>query len=434
MADNVPITAGSGTTIATDDVGGGVQVQRTKTTWGPDGTANDVDVASGKSFPVQLRAAGGTELDLGTQTTSAAILAKISADPATATLQASTNTKLDMLHTDLATTLAGYVDGLETLGSAEATLLGAVTETAPATDTASSGLNGRLQRVAQRLTTLITAVGTQVFGVGTAAAAQRMTLASDDPAVTVLGAKADAKSAATDTTSISAMSVWKQVSASVQLMVFGAGTAAAAQRTTLASDDPAVTALGATSGAKVITDANGSVQQYLRGLVSQWISSTLTLASRGYSAAVTLTRTADTNAYAANDALGAATGSTAALTFASMGPSGAEITLTGAALEIDAAAVITGETSYRLYLYSVTPPSALGDNTAWDLPSGDRASFLGYVDLGTPVDLGSTLYVQADINRQVKLSGTSLFGYLVTNGAYTPTSARVHVITLHAVA
>ena len=34
-------------------------------------------------------------------------------------------------------------------------LTGAVTETAPATDTASSGLNGRLQRIAQRLTTII---------------------------------------------------------------------------------------------------------------------------------------------------------------------------------------------------------------------------------------------------------------------------------------
>lgn len=33
--------------------------------------------------------------------------------------------------------------------------IGGLTETAPATDTASSGLNGRLQRIAQRLTTLI---------------------------------------------------------------------------------------------------------------------------------------------------------------------------------------------------------------------------------------------------------------------------------------
>lgn len=39
--------------------------------------------------------------------------------------------------------------------TAAATLTGAVTETAPASDTASSGLNGRLQRIAQNITTLI---------------------------------------------------------------------------------------------------------------------------------------------------------------------------------------------------------------------------------------------------------------------------------------
>lgn len=38
---------------------------------------------------------------------------------------------------------------------AERVLLGAVTETAPASDTASSGLNGRLQRIAQHLTSLL---------------------------------------------------------------------------------------------------------------------------------------------------------------------------------------------------------------------------------------------------------------------------------------
>lgn len=38
------------------------------------------------------------------------------------------------------------------------TKLGAVTETAPASDIASSGLNGRLQRIAQRLTTMLTGI------------------------------------------------------------------------------------------------------------------------------------------------------------------------------------------------------------------------------------------------------------------------------------
>lgn len=164
-------------------------------------------------------------------------------------------------------------------------------------------------------------------------------------------------------------------------------------------------------------------------------SNLVALTPQGYTASVSLTRTADTAAYAANDVVGAATGSTAALQFTSMGPSAGNIMITSAELVIDAAAVISGETSYRLYLYNVTPPSALGDNAAFDLPSGDRASFLGYVDLGTPVDLGSTLYVQTDvIQKHLKLASANLFAYLVTIGAYTPTSARVHKVTLHAVA
>lgn len=42
--------------------------------------------------------------------------------------------------------------------SLDPSLIGAVNETAPASDTASSGLNGRLQRIAQRLTSLLTGI------------------------------------------------------------------------------------------------------------------------------------------------------------------------------------------------------------------------------------------------------------------------------------
>jgi hypothetical protein len=64
MADNVTITAGTGTTIAADEcpAASGVLVQRVKTTWGPDGTANDTDVATGKPMPVQLRSSTGQAL------------------------------------------------------------------------------------------------------------------------------------------------------------------------------------------------------------------------------------------------------------------------------------------------------------------------------------------------------------------------------------
>lgn len=152
-----------------------------------------------------------------------------------------------------------------------------------------------------------------------------------------------------------------------------------------------------------------------------------------FSASASFTRPANTNTYAANDIVGA---TAAALEFTNMGrDAGSTVMITSASLEIDRNAVISGETSYTLHLYNVTPPSAAADEATWDLPSGDRASYLGYVSLGTPVDVGSTCYVQTDnINKQLKLAGTSLFGYLVTVGTYVAASATVHKITLHTVA
>lgn len=162
----------------------------------------------------------------------------------------------------------------------------------------------------------------------------------------------------------------------------------------------------------------------------------------GCSASVSFARTADTNAYTAGDVEGAATGSTAALEFDFTDLSGhaapaGEFLITTAKLEIDASAVPSGMTSYRLYLYGVTPPSAFGDNAAWTgVTSADRASFKGYVDLGTPVAVGTspaTLYVETSgINKQLTMpAGGKLYGYLVTNGGYTPASGTTRKITLH---
>lgn len=120
--------------------------------------------------------------------------------------------------------------------------------------------------------------------------------------------------------------------------------------------------------------------------------------------------------------------------FALVGPvAGGSINIISTELMVEHTAVISGETSYTLHLYSVTPPSALADNSVWDLPSGDRASYLGSLALGTPVDLGSTLYVQTlAIQKQVKVpAGGSLFAYLVTVGPFTATAAA-RKVTIHA--
>lgn len=145
-------------------------------------------------------------------------------------------------------------------------------------------------------------------------------------------------------------------------------------------------------------------------------------------AKIAVTRSNNTTAYTANQVVGGA------FEITNMGPSGGRIMLTSTQFEWDVSAVPSGASSFYLALYSVTPPSAYADNTTWDLPSGDRASFLGIVQLGTPVDLGSTLYIEQNIvNKQIKLAGTSLFAYCVTVGAYTPSAQAVQQFTLHSV-
>lgn len=88
MADNIAITAGAGTNVATDDIGG-VHHQRVKVTWGPDATANDTDVATGKPLPVQERVSDGTAYTFGAGAVAAGTqrVTHASDDPVTTAIQ-----------------------------------------------------------------------------------------------------------------------------------------------------------------------------------------------------------------------------------------------------------------------------------------------------------------------------------------------------------
>lgn len=245
MSDNIQLNPGAGgQIISTDDIGGGVSVQRVKIQFGIDGFATDVSILdalpitvvnfpvtqpvsilvlplptgaatsakqdtgntslssidgklpalSGGRVPVEAIIAGNVEIvnDVGNPipisasvlplptgaATEAGNLATIAAkDFATQTTLALVKAKTDNL--DLATTalrdalrgasnktLTDIDTDLGTLHTDLGVLLtqsdfdtktGSLTEAAPATDTASSGLNGRLQRIAQRITSLIAA-------------------------------------------------------------------------------------------------------------------------------------------------------------------------------------------------------------------------------------------------------------------------------------
>jgi len=160
---------------------------------------------------------------------------------------------------------------------------------------------------------------------------------------------------------------------------------------------------------------------------------------------VTKTRPSNTTAYAAGDVIGAADAVTPANAgsaiweFTDIGSAGSNLLLTEAKFLIHVSSIPAGMSSFRLHLYNAAPTAIL-DHAQWDLVAGDRASYLGYIDIEQIVDVGSTLYVQTDkslnatMPKQVKLADgvTSLFGLLVTNSAYTPTSGAVKRLSLSA--
>lgn len=146
--------------------------------------------------------------------------------------------------------------------------IGAPTETPPASDTASSGLNGRLQRVAQRITSLIALVPA-ALGQATKAGSLAVTVASDDDLQGKLGALTET-APATDTASSGLNGRLQRIAQRLTSLIalvptsLGTKTAANSLAVTLASDGQFVTSIGTSSSAVVANGAAGDVSGYLR--------------------------------------------------------------------------------------------------------------------------------------------------------------------------
>ena len=119
----------------------------------------------------------------------------------------------------------------------------------------------------------------------------------------------------------------------------------------------------------------------------------------------------------------------AAATFDLNAPASCVFEIMSASLLINNATIET--TAWTLHLYSVTPPSALADDAAFNIPSGDQASYLGFISLAQVVDYGDSLYIESnDIGKRVQLAASGdLFGYLVNGTTLTP-GAVAHTVKL----
>jgi hypothetical protein len=206
--------------------------------------------------------------DPATQTTLAAVLAKLSADPSTATLQTAANTKLDTLHTDLATTLAGllttlntYTDGLEALLNAVATqttlaaVLAKITAD-PSTATLQGSANTKLDQLHTDLTAA-TPAGTNMVGHIGGTDYETVAASQTDQVLGPTGATGDYLSHVTiipTTTSPGAVSIKDGAGSAVSIFTGGASS--------VSNLVPFTVGIGAKSAAgawKITTGANVSV-------------------------------------------------------------------------------------------------------------------------------------------------------------------------------
>jgi hypothetical protein len=151
-------------------------------------------------------------------------------------------------------------------------------------------------------------------------------------------------------------------------------------------------------------------------------SASLTIDGTAYGSVVSFTRPANVTAYTAGDVIGTGASADAIHTLSSIGSSGGYVVVQSIELVLGIAAVPSGMTSFRVHFYD-SSPTAAADNSVFDVASGDRARYLGYVDLPAPVDLGSTCFTQLDYpGKLLKLASasTSLFCELQTIGGFTP--------------
>lgn len=219
------------------------------------GTAATVatDVAQGSTTSGQT---GG--LVQGAVTTSAPTYVTAKTNP----LSLKTNGDLRVADTDgnaLLTTMSSDISTLKFQTDTLESATGIITETAPATDTASSGLNGRLQRVAQRLTSLIALLPASL-GAKAAASSLAVTRSTEDAAqVGALTETAPASDTASSGLNGRLQRVAQRLTSMIALLPASLGQKAMASSlaVTIASDDP-LTVLQSASSASLSSLASAA--------------------------------------------------------------------------------------------------------------------------------------------------------------------------------
>lgn len=150
-------------------------------------------------------------------------------------------------------------------------------------------------------------------------------------------------------------------------------------------------------------------------------------------ASASFTRPADTNAYAANDAVNNSTSAPAALTFSNVvgWPSGAGYVV-GGKLVTSGDTVASG--NFRLWLFTASPTMA-NDNAAYGLLNSEREELIGYLDFTLETEDTTAGNTAVAFNHAARIpiqnsADRHLYGLLVAENAYTPESAQTFYLEL----
>lgn len=148
----------------------------------------------------------------------------------------------------------------------------------------------------------------------------------------------------------------------------------------------------------------------------------------------TITRPADTTAYASGDLVANSTTAGSVTPFAFRVKKGTGVKIWRVALAKSAASVTNA--AFRVHLHSDSPTVANGDNGAI---SSTSSSYIGFVDIAAPATAFSNTYVASGIYVNNSLAAPLFFtadtdgyvyGLLEARGAYTPASEETFSITL----
>lgn len=145
----------------------------------------------------------------------------------------------------------------------------------------------------------------------------------------------------------------------------------------------------------------------------------------------TMTRPADTTAYTAGDVLGESPVA-GYYTFTPVAASSlGTMTVTQAQLQVDTGVVGSwGQT--RLHLYKAAPTAQL-DGEAFNVPAADRANYLGYIGMETPIAVGDTAIYTAETDFKLRVDeGTrTLYGVLQAVTGFTPPTGTSQKVSIH---